>query len=41
VFPPFRKHVLFYEVAGGDVVMRRAMHGQRDLPRRLLDPTTG
>jgi plasmid stabilization system protein ParE len=38
VFHPFRKHVLFYEVADGDVVMRRAMHGHRDLPRRLLDP---
>jgi plasmid stabilization system protein ParE len=38
VFRPFQKHVLFYEVNGGDVVMRRAMHGQRDLPRRLLEP---
>ena len=35
VFRPFSKHVLFYELAGGDIVMRRAMHGQRDLPRRL------
>lgn len=23
---PFQKHVLFYELAGGEVVMRRAMH---------------
>ena len=38
VFRPFKKHVLFYEVSGDDVVMRRAMHGQRDLPRRLLEP---
>lgn len=38
VFRPFRKHVLFYELRGGDVVMRRAMHGHRDLPRRLLEP---
>lgn len=38
VFRPFHKHVLFYEIAGGEVVMRRAMHGQRDLPRRLLEP---
>src|SRR5580765_4846909 len=32
VFRPFKKHVLFYEVGGDDVVMRRAMHGHRDLP---------
>jgi plasmid stabilization system protein ParE len=38
VFRPFQKHVLFYEVDGKDVVMRRAMHGHRDLPRRLLEP---
>jgi hypothetical protein len=30
--------VLFYEVDDGDVLLRRAMHGQRDLPRRLLQP---
>ena len=34
---PFNQHVLFYELAGGDVVMRRTMCGQRDLPRRLLE----
>ena len=38
VFRPFKKHVLFFEVAGEDVVMRRAMHGHRDLPRRLIEP---
>lgn len=38
VFRPFQKHVLFYEVPGHDVVMRRALHGHRDLPRRLIDP---
>jgi plasmid stabilization system protein ParE len=38
VFRPFQKHILFYEVNGDDVVMRRAMHGERDLPRRLLEP---
>jgi plasmid stabilization system protein ParE len=38
VFRPFNKHVLFYEVVGDDVVMRRAMHGHRDLPRRLPEP---
>lgn len=37
VFRPFHKHVLFYELAGGDILMRRAMLGQRDLPRRLLE----
>ena len=37
VFRPFNKHVLFYEVVGDDVIMRRAMHGQRDLLRRLLE----
>jgi plasmid stabilization system protein ParE len=36
VFRPFNKHVLFYEAAGDDVIMRRAMHGHRNLPRRLL-----
>ncbi len=38
VFRPFKKHVLFYEVVGDKVVMRRTMHGHRDLPRRLLEP---
>lgn len=38
VFRPFQKHVLFYEVLGENVVMRRAMHGHRDLPQRLLEP---
>lgn len=38
VFRPFNKHVLFYEVAGEDVVLRRVMHGHRNLPRRLLEP---
>lgn len=38
VFRPFQKHLLFYELMGDVVVMRRAMHGQRDLPRRLLEP---
>jgi len=38
VFRPFQKHVLFYEIIGDDVVMRRTMHGHRDLPRRLLEP---
>ena len=32
VFPPFKKHVLFFEVVGGEVLMRRALHGHRNLP---------
>jgi plasmid stabilization system protein ParE len=38
VLRPFKKHVLFYEVVEGNAVMRRAMHGHRDLPTRLLEP---
>jgi plasmid stabilization system protein ParE len=37
VFRPFNKHILLYELVGDNVVMRRAMHGHRDLPRRLLE----
>lgn len=37
VFRPFNKHILFYEIVNGDVIMRRAMHGQRNLPQRLLE----
>jgi len=36
---PFHKHVLFYEILSAEVVMRRAMHGHRDLQRRLLEPS--
>ena len=38
VFRPFQKHILFYELTGNDVVMRRVLHGHRDLPRRLIEP---
>ena len=38
VFRPFQKHVLFYEVIESETVMRRAMHGHRELPQRLLEP---
>ncbi len=38
VFQPFQKHILFYEVRGDDVILRRTMHGHRDLPRRLMEP---
>ncbi len=37
-FRPFQRHLLFYEVRGDDVTLRRAMHGHRDLPRRLTEP---
>lgn len=36
VAPPFQKHLLFYELADEEVMMRRAMHGHRNLPKRLL-----
>jgi plasmid stabilization system protein ParE len=39
VFRPFQKHILFYEIQGEDVLLRRAMHGHRDLPRRLVEPS--
>jgi hypothetical protein len=38
VFRPFNKHILFYEALTDEVVLRRVMHGHRDLPRRLLAP---
>jgi len=37
VFRPFRTHILFYEILPDEVVLRRAMHGHRNLPRRLLE----
>jgi plasmid stabilization system protein ParE len=36
IFRPFNKHILFYEADGDRICMRRAMHGHRDLPKRLL-----
>jgi plasmid stabilization system protein ParE len=38
MFRPFQRHLLFYEVRDTDVILRRAMHGHRNLPRRLLEP---
>jgi plasmid stabilization system protein ParE len=38
VLRPFQKHILFYEIVGSDVLLRRAMHGHRDLPGRLIEP---
>jgi plasmid stabilization system protein ParE len=37
VFRPFSRHVLFYEISGSDLILRRALLGHRDLPRRLLE----
>jgi plasmid stabilization system protein ParE len=38
VLRPFHRHILFYVLIEGDVVLRRALHGHRHLPRRLLEP---
>ena len=38
VFHPFKKHILFYETTAEQVIMRRAMHGHRNLPKRVLQP---
>ena len=35
VFRPFQKHLLFFETTDDGVIMRRAMHGHRNLPQRL------
>jgi plasmid stabilization system protein ParE len=37
ILRPFSRHIVFYEILAGEVVLRRAMHGHRDLPRRLLE----
>jgi plasmid stabilization system protein ParE len=39
VLRPFRRHILFYEILANEVVLRRVMHGHRDLPRRLVELT--
>jgi len=38
VLRPFHRHILFYELVGGDVILRRALHGHRHLTRRILEP---
>lgn len=35
---PFNKHLIFYRVFPETLDIVRVIHGQRDLPRRLLDP---
>jgi plasmid stabilization system protein ParE len=37
IFRPFKKHLVFYEASGTEIIMRRAMHGHRDLSSRLLE----
>jgi len=37
VFRPFNKHILFYQVLADELILRRAMHGHRNLPRQLLE----
>ncbi len=36
---PFDRHLIFYRVTETEVEAWRIMHGARDLPARLLDPT--
>jgi toxin ParE1/3/4 len=35
---PFEKHLVFYRHDEATLFMERAIHGARDLPRRLLQP---
>ena len=37
---PFSKHIIFYELEKDELILRRVMHGHRDLPNRLLEPPT-
>src|SRR5215831_13959067 len=37
---PFQKHLLFYRFDQTTVYAERAIHGARDLPRRLMQPST-
>jgi toxin ParE1/3/4 len=37
VLRPFSRHIVFYEIVDSEVILRRTMHGQRDLPRRLIE----
>lgn len=36
---PFEVHLLFYRYSGNELVAERLMHGARDLPRRLMEPS--
>jgi plasmid stabilization system protein ParE len=37
VLRPFHRHILFYELVSDALVMRRAMHGHRNLQLRLTE----
>lgn len=37
VMRPFHRHIVFYEATDGGTIFRRAMHGHRNLPRRLRE----
>jgi toxin ParE1/3/4 len=36
---PFVLHLVFYRAIGDELSNERVMHGARDLPRRLLEPS--
>lgn len=38
VLRPFHRHVLFYEIVVGEIILRRVLHGRRNFPQRLLEP---
>jgi len=38
VLRPFHRHLIFYECRNDEIILRRALHGQRHLPQRLIDP---
>lgn len=40
VLRPFGRHILFYQIVAGEVVLRRPLHGHRDLQGGLLDPAS-
>jgi plasmid stabilization system protein ParE len=37
---PFQKHLIFYRHDATTVCAERAVHGARDLPRRLTEPSS-
>lgn len=39
VVPPFNKFLIFYRVTNDTLEAWRLMHGARDLPRRLVEPS--
>lgn len=37
---PFDKHLIFYRVSGSTLDIIRVIHGLRDLPRELINPSS-